>query len=273
MDYENVVLVKNDVMVYRIPPRQSNRGYRADDWKLDSPQWTGRLRIIAKGKELVIHLEDGKTGAAYAKCPVDAFPGIAVEPVLDSSRYFVIRLMADDGRTMFIGLGFAERTDSFDFNVAIQDHFKWIKQDEDVKLAEERLKSQPSLDLGFKEGQRIVLNLNTRRTGDDARDDSVTFKPRVTPRADATPIGLIPPPPAPPVSRSRGNKLNSSLTNTSLQTNPDGCVVHPNTRNDAISGNDSGSNLDLLADIFGLKHPTDCASRHEQASASWADFR
>ncbi|KAG8551382.1 hypothetical protein GDO81_004085 [Engystomops pustulosus] len=44
----------------------------------------------------------------------------------------------------FIGIGFADRGDAFDFNVSLQDHFK---------------DNQPKLDLGFKEGQTIKLNI------------------------------------------------------------------------------------------------------------------
>ena len=38
-----------------------------------------------------------------------------MEAVLDSSRYFVIRL-EDEGKKAYVGMGFAERTDSFDFS-------------------------------------------------------------------------------------------------------------------------------------------------------------
>ena len=125
-DYESVLLVKREVFLYTLPPRQSTRGYRAADWSLDSPAWTGRLRVVARGNDttLYLRLEDGVSGRLYAQCPVEEFPSIAVEQVLDSSRYFVIRLVSDDGRTVFVGIGFAERSDAFDVNVAIQDHFK-----------------------------------------------------------------------------------------------------------------------------------------------------
>lgn len=83
------------------------------------------------------------------------YPGIAVETVSDSSRYFVLRIQDDNGdatpeyfltllkdlnpfssglnvsyhlllagRSAFIGVGFGDRGDAFDFNVALQDHFK-----------------------------------------------------------------------------------------------------------------------------------------------------
>jgi hypothetical protein len=36
--------------------------YRAADWKLDEPDWTGRMRIVALGKDLFIKLEDKTSG-------------------------------------------------------------------------------------------------------------------------------------------------------------------------------------------------------------------
>ncbi|KAJ9576922.1 hypothetical protein L9F63_006540, partial [Diploptera punctata] len=72
-----------------------NRGYRAADWNLNEPQWTGRLGLVAKDKKYILKLEDKNSGELFAKCPVDQCPGIAIEAVTDSSRYFVIRIQDD----------------------------------------------------------------------------------------------------------------------------------------------------------------------------------
>ena len=39
------------------------------------------------------------TGELFAQCPVESYPGIAVESVTDSSRYFVLRIRDDNGKT------------------------------------------------------------------------------------------------------------------------------------------------------------------------------
>ena len=36
--------------------------YSAADWKLDEPDWTGRLRAVSKGSDVVLKLEDSNTG-------------------------------------------------------------------------------------------------------------------------------------------------------------------------------------------------------------------
>lgn len=41
------------------------------------------------------------SGELFAKCPVDDYPGIAVEGVLDSSRYFVLKIVDDSGMCVF----------------------------------------------------------------------------------------------------------------------------------------------------------------------------
>nr|SVE74880.1 EOG090X0G5X [Daphnia carinata] len=169
-DYEAILLVKQEVFVFKIPPRTSNRGYRAADWNLSAPDWTGRMRLLAKGTECILKLEDKVSGELFAKCPVDTYPGIAIEAVSDSSRYFVVRIQDDSGRAAFIGVGFADRSDSFDLNVALQDHFKWVKQSQEIEkegATEEAAK--PRLDLSFKAGETIKINMKIgKKDGDGA---------------------------------------------------------------------------------------------------------
>jgi hypothetical protein len=74
--------------------------FRAADWNLNEPQWTGRLRLVAKGKDCILKLEDKNTGELFAKCPIDQYPGIAIEAVTDSSRYFVLRIQDDNGNDL-----------------------------------------------------------------------------------------------------------------------------------------------------------------------------
>ncbi|XP_053530099.1 adaptin ear-binding coat-associated protein 2 [Ictalurus punctatus] len=183
--YESILCVKPEVHVYKIPPRASNRGYRAADWKLDEPSWTGRMKITAKAKIAFIKLEDRNTGELFAQAPVDQYPGASVEAVTDSSRYFVVKIEDGNGRHAFIGLGFADRGDSFDFNVALQDHFKWVKQEGELAKQEANQSTAPKLDLGFKEGQTIKISL-----GNIKKKDTAASKSR-----PAGAGGLLPPPP------------------------------------------------------------------------------
>lgn len=113
------------------------------------------MRLVVKNNECAIKLEDKTSGELFAKCPIDVYPGVAIESVSDSSRYFVLRIQDDNGRSAFIGIGFGDRSDSFDLNVALQDHFKWAKKEK--QIADEP--NQPELDLRFKEGETIKINM------------------------------------------------------------------------------------------------------------------
>lgn len=63
----------------------------------------------------------------------------------------------NSGRCAFLGMGFGDRSDSFDLNVALQDHFKWVKNQE--KIEKDKSAPKQELDLGFKEGETIKINM------------------------------------------------------------------------------------------------------------------
>uniref|UniRef100_A0A023GIG1 Putative necap endocytosis associated 1 n=1 Tax=Amblyomma triste TaxID=251400 RepID=A0A023GIG1_AMBTT len=247
-DYESILLVKNEVFVYKIPPRATNRGYRAADWKLDAPEWKGRMRLVTKGKECILKLEDKVSGELFAKCPIDKYPGIAVEAVMDSSRYFVIRLQDDSGRAAFIGIGFADRGDSFDLNVALQDHFKWLEKSEELEKGASD-PSQPQLDLSFKEGQTIKISMNIGHKSGSGKN-----RPRaaMSGSSGGGGIGLLPPPPGgvklpPPASSQLSSGLRPPPSSPATAQTPEsgGGNSTPSPPSVAAGGGAVGNLLDL----------------------------
>jgi len=253
-DFERCLLVKQEVFVYKIPPRQSARGYRAADWNLTVPDWTGRMRLMQQSKTIKLKLEDKGSGELFAACPIDIYPGPAVESVVDSSRYFVIRIVDENGRSAYIGIGFADRSDSFDLNVALQDHFKLVKKEDDFSKESEEL--QPQLDLAFKEGQTIKVNINIPKGERAARQ-----KPK-----SGSMMGLLPPPPAGPGDATRvtaGQTVPGSLNLTPLSS--------PTETAKPVIGS---SNVDLLCDTSSLNEnsSTSVASSRNLLDDPWGDF-
>ncbi|CAL8147868.1 unnamed protein product [Orchesella dallaii] len=228
-EYESIVLVQPEVFIYKIPPRTTNRSYRANDWNLENPDWTGRLRLVHKGTRCIIKLEDKMSGALFAQAPIDEYPGPAVEPVSDSSRYFVLRIQDDNGRNAFIGCGYADRSQAFDLQVSLQDHFKRVKKEQEI--AQEKEDPKPSLDLGFKEGETIKINMKITKDGSDGPSRS---------KSKSTTGGILPPPPG-------GNKLppppgglgvSREVTPTSSPTHaPKPAAAAPEQRNPPASSN------------------------------------
>ncbi|GAA5894773.1 adaptin-ear-binding coat-associated family protein [Sporobolomyces salmoneus] len=213
---ESLLFVAREVYVYQIPPRQSNAGYRAADWQQE-PMWKGRLRVMEIGSDAptkcLINLEDKDSGELFAQSPYQPTkqnPHGGCEAVLDSSRYFVLTVVdQQSGQKAYIGMGFPERTESFDFNVALQD---WSKRQSPPKLSSASTSSSSSSsstasphlppggsrDFSLKEGETISIKLG---------GSSAIKKPK---NADLTggvgggglgAFKLAPPPPPPPRGR------------------------------------------------------------------------
>ncbi|SGZ05970.1 BQ5605_C031g10905 [Microbotryum silenes-dioicae] len=208
-DYESVLFVARDAHVYRIPPRTSTEGYRAANWgDMGAPLWRGRLRVVEKGSgtptTCAVRLEDADSGELFAVCPykpTKTNTNGGVEAVLDSSRYFVLTIVdQDSGTRAFLGMGFPERSESFDFNVALQD---WSKRQTPPQLASPTTSSDtsskapkaPSKDFSLKEGEVLSIKFG-----------GLSTKKKATANENGLGLGggggfLLPPPPPPPSRR------------------------------------------------------------------------
>ncbi|KAJ7217135.1 adaptin ear-binding coat-associated protein 1 [Mycena pura] len=214
-EIESILYIGREVSVFKIPPLKKNEGHRAGEWgDLSAPLWKGRLRIVEKSSGASLLFEDAQTGELFAKADYDiARP--CVEAVLDSSRYFVVRV-EDAGKKAYIGMGFQERTDSFDFNVALQDYTKRCKialnPPTEADTPSPHVPAGPKKDYSLKEGQTFSIsipgrpNKSSTSTGLPATNllgDLSSLSSSGTSTSDSSGgIPLLPPPPS--SNRKRG---------------------------------------------------------------------
>ena len=160
--------------------------------------WRGRLRVIERGSDLptecLLNLEDKDSGELFAQAPYKPSkqnPNGGCEAVLDSSRYFVLTVVDGTNRA-YIGMGFPERSEAFDFNVALQGQSR------------PRLSSFPLA---------LVLTIAPRRaqTGPSGRTLPPSSLPRPRPPRPARP-----PPPSPRATfrsrRARPSRSSSAAS-------------------------------------------------------------
>jgi len=199
-EIESILYIAREISVYKIPPLTANEGHRANNWgDLACPLWKGRLRILENSKGAALHLEDAQTGELFAKAEYDPLRP-SVEAVLDSSRYFVVRV-EDADKKAYIGLGFAERTDSFDFNVALQDYTKRHKAALNPIISDSdepspHVPAGPKKDYSLKEGQTFSISIPGRAKATTANSllGSTASQAAVTSTSSTVP--LLPPPPS-----------------------------------------------------------------------------
>lgn len=171
---QRVLFIAGSVHVYNIPPLASTKGYTAATWTEDPKRHiiTCRLRVVETaipqpdGEDKVktdVVLEDPSSGQLFAAAPYSS-PAV-VESALDSSRFFALRVQDPTGRKATLGIGFEERSEAFDFGVALQDARKALGIDEGPEAAaaakqqQKKKESEEKRDLSLKEGETITVNL------------------------------------------------------------------------------------------------------------------
>ncbi|KAJ8550317.1 hypothetical protein ON010_g10753 [Phytophthora cinnamomi] len=118
----------------------------------------GRTQVSSVGEDAVIELKDPNTGALFAACPIKAGGPPAIQK----------------GRHAFIGIAFNNRSDAFDFNVAIDDFNKELKRE---KTQMQTTTSAPPVDYSLKEGQTIRIKLNTKKKDADKAEEDDDVDP------------------------------------------------------------------------------------------------
>jgi adaptin ear-binding coat-associated protein 1/2 len=166
---------------------------RAQEWE-GNHIWSGRCKVVAKGNHCEVRLEDSTTGESFGTCPINSTPNAppSVEPVTDSSRYFVLRVEDGHGNHAYIGLGFTERSEAFDFRAALQDHQKYVKRE---KSGTEKIAPDPSKDYSLKAGEMIHVNIQAKVNVEGPQSSGIASSSRKKGGSSA----LLPPPPGPGV--------------------------------------------------------------------------
>ncbi|KAL2006226.1 hypothetical protein VTN00DRAFT_9880 [Thermoascus crustaceus] len=219
---QRVLFVARPVHVYAIPPLTSMKGYTAADWTAPGGQgreiFTARLRILetaipagsdGQQQEKVktdILLEDPDSGNLFAAAPYTD-PGV-VEHVLDSSRFFAVRVVGE-GRKAVLGIGFEDRSEAFDFGVALQETRKVLgfgnngaqnnapgQRGAKTTASSQQPEKPPARDYSLKPGQTISIG-NIGRRQRPAAESSDMQNSTAAAKEDEKALFSIPPPPAP----------------------------------------------------------------------------
>ena len=193
-DIESLLWTCKESYVYQIPPLKNENGHRANDWDVNKWLWSGAVKVTSKGNVLNIILHTPETGEIFAACPVPEKKSKACDQVIDSSRYFALRIDDGKGRHAYVGMGFRDRDDAYNFKATMEDHWKGVerqKEAEEQRIEmEARAASEPMRDLSLKDGETLSIKVNVPGAGSKPR------APR--PKSVAGSGGLmLPPPPGP----------------------------------------------------------------------------
>jgi hypothetical protein len=196
---QRILFFANKVHIYNIPPLTSMKGHTAASWTADPSRqiFTARLRIVEtsfdsasandeSNLKVDVVLEDPSNGQLFAAAPYT--DRAAVEPVLDSSRFFALTVRDPQGRKAVLGIGFEDRSDAFDLGVALQEARRGLGLEADAAKKPEA--NQVEKDYSLKEGETITVNIGSK-LGRRRQPESPSTSDPVTLQSFA-----LPPPPS-----------------------------------------------------------------------------
>lgn len=222
-----------EAYVYAPLPPAPHWGHRAELWDVDKWLREVKVRVVTRQDDCFVRMEDQETGELFAECPLPndgTSLTTAVEPVVDSSRYFVVKVVdrEDHKKHAFVGLGFRERNAASDFTAALDDFRQLVRRTREAEEMRQKFQglsasraaegaaaagsAEAAEDLRLKETITLTLSKSIKRN--ESGEESQKLLTRLSGSFGAStflgvvpsPAGgvkLQPPPPPGQVARTR----------------------------------------------------------------------
>jgi adaptin ear-binding coat-associated protein 1/2 len=248
----------DEVFVYKIPPLTVSGGHRAEDWDLANPLQTCGFQVERRGNDLFLIFTTESHTKIFALAKY--LPGHAksVEPVVDSSRYFVTSLISSDvKKKAWIGFGFRNREAALDLLGVLQQFSKSIEREVEAKQKVDQAQQQLNrtslqagdkihIVFGSKEKSSIVKNsisttTKAPKSTSQKKEDGIATS-TTSPRGG---LLLLKKPPG-YHSQEENGKVEASLEQNSSLTPPPSTGVPQSTDSEAaVAGTSIEGDLDF----------------------------
>mmetsp|Transcript_15998 Transcript_15998/g.24941 ORF Transcript_15998/g.24941 Transcript_15998/m.24941 type:complete len:295 (-) Transcript_15998:938-1822(-) len=174
--FSQTLLTVKECFVYKIPPMSNSKGHRAELWNLSqtvndcntSSTSLEVTRVDHHELKLQIYISQNTGGDGvmnhngssrkdkklFAECVINLYETddttgklrtmeYYVQHVIDSSRYFVLRLQ-NKGRQIFIGVGFRERFDAVNFKECLNDYVSSLERERRAEQMQQEYAAESS---------------------------------------------------------------------------------------------------------------------------------
>jgi len=194
----------DECFVYKVPPLAvASSGYKANDWNLAQPLETCGFQVERRNDDLFLLFTLEHHTKLYCVSKIEGGNDRAsrsVEPVSDSSRYFVCKISSQNknsssNRSMNLGFGFRDREVALDLLGNLQQFKQSIERERQAK----ELASKTKTIKVMKEGEKLHIKIPGKSGSGNGNGSGhgKPAKPKVatTPRSPGGPFLLKKPPP------------------------------------------------------------------------------
>ena len=231
------LMTHDECFVYKVPPLATASGYKANDWNLASPVQTCGFQVERRNNSLYLLFTLEHHTKLFAISCIDASQPIirSVEPVTDSSRYFVCQIIQGGNnastrggsssrnsgdntqkqmqkpKTALLGFGFRDRDVAIDLLGNLQQFTKSIERERQAKNM--KVQSIPTL----QEGQKIHIEIKGMKKKDNRNTHQKKIAGKTTDGGSSGgPFLLLKKPPKSSSTKDGGGSGDDGSSNTGI---------------------------------------------------------